>query len=54
MGKVIHLITGRGLGSRGRARLPGAVRKALTSEIERFVAEFDKDLDESGFLVRLK
>jgi len=53
-GKVIHIITGRGLGSRGRAVLPGAVRKALTSEISRFVEEFDRDLDEAGFLVRLK
>ena len=53
-GKVIHIITGRGLGSRGRAILPGAVRKALSSEISRFVAEFDRDLDEAGFLVRLK
>ena len=53
-GKVIHIITGRGIGSRGRAVLPGAVRKALTSEISRFVEEFDRDLDEAGFLVRMK
>lgn len=53
-GTVIHIITGRGLGSRGRAVLPGAVRKALNSEVNRFVAEFDRDLDEAGFLVRLK
>jgi bifunctional DNA-binding transcriptional regulator/antitoxin component of YhaV-PrlF toxin-antitoxin module len=53
-GKVIHLITGRGLGSRGRAVLPGAVRKALSAEVSRFVEEFDRDLDEAGFLVRLK
>ena len=51
-GKVIHIITGRG--SRGRPVLPGAVRKALSSEISRFVEEFDRDLDEAGFLVRLK
>ncbi len=53
-GRVIHIITGRGLGSRGRAVLPGAVRRALTSEISRFVEEFDRDLDEAGFLVRMK
>jgi DNA-nicking Smr family endonuclease len=53
-GKVIHIITGRGLGSRGRAVLPGAVRTALSSEIKRFVEEFDQDLDEAGFLVRMK
>ena len=51
-GKVIHIITGRGSG--GRPVLPGAVRKALSSEISRFVEEFDKDLDEAGFMVRLK
>jgi len=53
-GQVIHIITGRGGGSGRRPVLPGAVRKALTSEISRFVEEFDKDLDEAGFLVRLK
>jgi len=53
-GKVLHIITGRGMGSRGRAVLPGAVRRALISEISRFVEEFDRDLDEAGFLVRLK
>jgi DNA-nicking Smr family endonuclease len=53
-GRVLHIITGRGQGSVGRAVLPGAVRRALTSEISRFVDEFDRDLDEAGFLVRLK
>jgi len=53
-GQVIHIITGRGVGSRGRAVLPGAVRRALKSEVDRFVAESDKDLDEAGFLVRLR
>ena len=53
-GKVLHIITGRGLGSRGRAVLPGAVRRALASEVSRFVAESDRDLDEAGVLVRLK
>lgn len=53
-GRVVRIITGRGLGSRGKAVLPGAVRRALGSQVGRFVAEFDKDLDEAGFLVRLK
>ncbi len=52
-GKVVHIITGRGLGSRGRPVLPGAVRKVLTGEMSRFIQEFDRDLDEAGFLVRL-
>jgi DNA-nicking Smr family endonuclease len=53
-GRVVHIITGRGLGSRGKAVLPGAVRRALGSEVARFVAEFDKDLDEAGYLVRIR
>jgi DNA-nicking Smr family endonuclease len=53
-GQVVHIITGRGLGSRGKPVLPGAVRKVLTGEVSPFVQEFDRDLDESGFLVRLK
>jgi len=53
-GRVVHIITGRGLGSRGRPVLPGAVRRVLDGEVSRFVQEFDRDLDEAGFLVRLK
>lgn len=52
-GQVVHIITGRGLGSRGRPVLPGVVRKVLTGDLSRFVQEFDKDLDEAGYLVRL-
>ena len=53
-GKVIHIITGRGGRSGRRPVLPGAVRKALASEVSRFVEEHDRDLDEAGFLVRLR
>jgi len=53
-GQVVHIITGRGLGSRGRPVLPAAVRKVLKGEVSRFVQEFDRDLDEAGFLVRLR
>ena len=53
-GQVVHIITGRGLGSRGKPVLPGAVRKVLAGEVSRFVQEFDRDLDEAGFLVRLR
>jgi DNA-nicking Smr family endonuclease len=53
-GKVLHIITGRGRGSGARPVLPGAVRRALASEISRFVEEYDRDLDEAGFLVRLR
>jgi hypothetical protein len=54
-GAVVHIITGRGGGGGRRPVLPGAVRKVLGSpDLERFVAEFDRDLDEAGFLVRLR
>ncbi len=53
-GQVVHIITGRGLGSRGRPALPGAVKKVLKGEVAAFVEEFDRDLDEAGFLVRLR
>jgi len=50
-GQVIRIISGRG---GPKPVLPGAVRRALASEISRFVDEFDRDLDEAGFLVRLR
>ena len=53
-GQVVHIVTGRGLGSRRRPVLPGAVRKVLTGDAAPLVQEFDLDLDEAGFLVRLK
>ncbi len=53
-GQVVHIITGRGLGSRGRPVLPGVVRRVLAGEMNRFIQEFDKDLDEAGFMVRLR
>jgi DNA-nicking Smr family endonuclease len=51
-GKVVHIITGRG--ARGKAVLPGAVRQVLSGESSRFIDEFDKDLDEAGYLIRLR
>ncbi len=53
-GKVVHIITGRGMGAGGRPVLPGAVKRALESEVRPFVEEYDRDLDEAGFLVRLR
>jgi hypothetical protein len=53
-GKVIHVITGKGRGSGGRPVLPGVVRRVLAGDVARFVADFDRDLDEAGFLIRLK
>jgi hypothetical protein len=53
-GRVIHVITGKGRGSAGRPVLPGVVRRVLGGDVARFVADYDRDLDEAGFLVRLK
>lgn len=53
-GKVVHVITGKGRGSAGRPVLPGVVRRVLGGDVARFVADFDRDLDEAGFLIRLK
>ncbi len=53
-GQVVHLITGRGLGSRGAPVLRGRVRTLLDGDLSRFVAEREMDLDEGGWLVRLR
>lgn len=57
-GRVVHVITGKGRGSRGRPVLPGVVRRVLTDDgeagVARFVAEFDRDLDDAGFLIKLR
>lgn len=53
-GRVVHVITGKGRGSPGRPVLPGVVRRVLEGDVSRFIADFDRDLDEAGYLVRLK
>jgi len=52
-GQVVHILTGRGLGSRKGPVLPGVVRKVLRGDVGRFVKEFDRDLDEAGYVVRM-
>jgi DNA-nicking Smr family endonuclease len=54
-GEVVHVITGKGRGSTGRPVLPGVVRRVLTSDaVARHVSKWDRDLDEAGFLIRMK
>ncbi len=54
-GRVVHIITGRGRGSRGRPVLRGAVKRFLAAgDVARFVAEVQLDLDDGGYLVRLR
>lgn len=51
-GSVVHIITGRGLGSNGRPVLGPRVRALLDGQLGPLVEEFEKDLDQGGFFVR--
>lgn len=52
-GALVHIITGRGRGSPGRPVLKPAVRTLLKSG-SLPVAHWGGDLDDGGFLVRLR
>lgn len=53
-GKVVRIITGKGRNSSGTPVLKPLVRKLLKEASPSLVAEFDLDLDEGGFRVRLR
>ncbi len=53
-GDVVHIVTGRGRGSAGRPVLRPLVARLLRDELAPLVAEHSKDLNEGGYLVRLK
>ena len=53
-GKGIYLITGKGRGSSNGPVLKPLVGRLLRTELSRLVADFALDLDEAGYLVRLK
>lgn len=53
-GTVVHLITGKGRGSKGRPVLRGAVAALLKGELAPQVADWARDVDEGGFLVRVR
>ena len=53
-GEVAHIVTGRGRGSAGRPVLRPLVARLLRDEWAPLVAEYSKDLNEGGFLVRLR
>ncbi len=52
-GKVVHVVTGKGKGSAGAAVLKPAAR-AVIKGAGAIVADWDKDVDGGGFLVRLR
>jgi len=54
VGGVIHVVTGRGRGSAGRPVLPGAVKRVLEGSARQFVADYDRDLDDGGYVIRLR
>ena len=53
-GKVVHIITGKGLHSDGPAVLPGVVSKLLREEFKRDVAECAGLVEGGGIAVRIK
>ena len=53
-GKVVHVITGRGRNSPGRPVLRGCVKTLLAGDLGRFVEDYQMDLDDGGWLVRLR
>jgi DNA-nicking Smr family endonuclease len=53
-GAVVHIITGRGRGSAGRPVLRGTVAGMLRGELAPRVADWARDGDEGGYLVRLR
>ena len=53
-GRVVHVITGRGLGSSGAPLLKGLVDDLLRNQLKVYVSKSEPDLDGGGFLIRLK
>ena len=53
-GTVVHLITGKGRGSRGAPVLRGLVGRMLQGELRGLVAQWALDDDEGGYKVRLR
>ncbi len=53
-GAVVHVITGKGRRSAGRAALRGAVAGLLKGELATRVADWSRDVDDGGFLVRVR
>jgi DNA-nicking Smr family endonuclease len=53
-GAMVHLITGQGRGSAGRPVLRPRVRRLLREDLSPLVVDWASDLDEGGFLVRVR
>lgn len=53
-GAVVHIVTGKGRGSAGRPVLRGVVAALLKGELAPRVADWSRDVDDGGFLVRVR
>jgi DNA-nicking Smr family endonuclease len=53
-GAVVHIVTGKGRGSAGGPVLRGAVAALLRGELAPRVADWSRDVDDGGFLVRVR
>jgi DNA-nicking Smr family endonuclease len=53
-GQVVHIVTGRGRGSAGQPVLKPLVRRLLAGDFSQFVREFSQDLNEGGYIARLR
>jgi hypothetical protein len=52
-GSVVHVVTGKGRGSRGAPVLKPRVREVLDTRLKGIVRDWTRDVDDGGFLVLL-
>lgn len=53
-GQVVHVITGKGRGSPGRPALRPKVRTLLRGPLAPLARDFGRDVDDGGWLIRLR
>ena len=53
-GSRVHIITGKGKGSAGGPKLRPAIAGLLKGECAKYVKDWDRDVDDGGFLVLLR
>jgi len=53
-GRVVRVVTGKGRGSAGRPVLNPKVAALLRTQLRHVVADWDRDADDAGFVVKLR
>jgi DNA-nicking Smr family endonuclease len=53
-GSRVHIITGKGRGSEGGPKLRPMVAGLLKGECAKYVKDWDRDVDDGGFVVLLR